>query len=39
MKQVILIVDRDPECRDVLRTRLQSGGFDVAVLYDLAQLC
>jgi DNA-binding response OmpR family regulator len=34
MKQLILVVDGDPACRDALRTCLQSSGFDVAVLYD-----
>ena len=34
MKQLILVVDSDPACRDALRTCLQSSGFDVSVLYD-----
>ncbi len=34
MKQLILVVDSDPACRDALRICLQSSGFDVAVLYD-----
>ncbi|TDV11647.1 response regulator transcription factor [Paraburkholderia caballeronis] len=34
MKQMILVVDSDAACRDTLRTTLQAGGFDVAVLYE-----
>jgi len=34
MKQMILVVDADSTCRDVLRTSLQRGGFDVTVLYE-----
>jgi DNA-binding response OmpR family regulator len=34
MKQLILVVDSDVACRDALRVCLQSGGLDVAVLYE-----
>ena len=33
MKQLILVVDGDANCRDALRTTLQASGYDVAVLY------
>ncbi len=38
MKQLILVVDSDPTCRDVLRTSLQTDGYDVAVLYDASKV-
>ncbi|WP_213768084.1 response regulator transcription factor [Caballeronia sp. dw_19] len=38
MKRLILIVDSDPTCRDVLRTSLQTDGYDVAVLYDASKV-
>ncbi|WP_174362921.1 response regulator [uncultured Caballeronia sp.] len=36
MKRLILVVDADPGCRDVLRNRFHAAGFDVSVLYDAA---
>lgn len=38
MKQLILVVDGDQNCRDVLRTTLQASGYDVAVLYDAGKV-
>jgi DNA-binding response OmpR family regulator len=38
MKQLILVVDSDPTCRDILRTSLQTDGYDVAVLYDASKV-
>jgi DNA-binding response OmpR family regulator len=38
MKPLILVVDSDPACRDVLRTSLQNNGYEVAVLYDAAKV-
>ncbi|WP_343674940.1 response regulator transcription factor [Paraburkholderia heleia] len=38
MKQIILVVDDDTECRHLLRNSLRAGGFDVAVLYDACKV-
>jgi DNA-binding response OmpR family regulator len=38
MKQPILVVDGDADCRDALRVCLNASGYDVAVLYEPAKV-
>jgi DNA-binding response OmpR family regulator len=38
MKPFILVVDSDEACRDLLRTSLQKGGYDVSVLHDVKKV-
>lgn len=38
MKRLILVVDSDPTCRDILRTALQTDDYEAAVLYDASKV-